>query len=334
MCKGVLLFLSFILLFPSVFAQKKDSEIAIILKKQYINTKTPIEVIFHKKMEQAILLLNGKELEDIAPKDGKWTYELNTDSLLDGTYKLQVKAIFAKKEYLSSVVSVTVDKTDPKVTFEKFIQRSKEQVTFYVKGSDVLSGMEKIEFFINKKSIGTGKREKEQYERSWKIPENSRGYHLLEIHAFDKAGNKKSISEKIRLDLQGPRIKVLAPLAQGPLREFLTSEVDVSDTAGVAKVNFLLKERPHKKGMLWQNKNKWGCKWDKLKDGKYKILVTATDKLGNTNQVVIYAEIDQTAPIIEWITPEQKVITSKAIPIKINIVDDSNILEVKLVSKK
>ncbi|MBU1558155.1 Ig-like domain repeat protein, partial [Patescibacteria group bacterium] len=332
MSKGVFFFIVFVLFFPYIFAQKQDIKILINLDKRVVNQKTPIEASISSKVDKAIILINEKPTGDLILKNGKWMYVLDTDSLLDGTHKIQVKAVLAKKEYLSPVVSIIVDKTPPDVHFKNLIQQKDKLVKFYATATDKIAGIDKLEFIINQKSIGFAKKIKDTYELEWKIPENSRGYHLFGIQAFDKAGNTKKITEKIRLDLQGPRIKVLAPLAQGPLREFLTCEVDVSDPADVAHVDFILKEIPDKKGILWQTKSKWGCKWDKLKDGKYKIIVTANDKLGNSNSVEIYAEIDQTPPIIEWISPEQKFISNKPIEVKINVIDDSNILDVKLLS--
>lgn len=290
-----------------------------------------IRVSNEQKWDNIIFFIDSKEL-GTATLDGKmWTYLWKTTEALDGEYKITAQASKNGQRYLSKSCSAIVDNTPPTLIIRPPKQVNTGLVTFEVEATDEIAQVLEVLFWLDQKMLGIGKASPNNiYTKSWRIPEGDRGYHLLEVECRDKLGNRIQKSEKIRLDRQGPRIQVLAPLAQGPTQGPLMCEAKISDISDIGHVEFTLKNHEDANCTTWHEQDRWGCKWDNLPDGMYQISVIAWDTLGNRTNLEIYTQIDTIAPLISWRTPSERVITCKPIDMEVDILDDGGILNTSL----
>ena len=281
-------------------------------------------------VEAVTFLRNGKPLGQAKKEKKQWHYRWRTAKTTDGIYQIGAQATFKKQKFTAVPQPVVVDNTAPIISVDSIQQKPGRQVVLTISIRDKTTAVSTSSFWLDQKTVPAQLVASGRYQIVWQVPAAARGYHLLEISASDKAGNHKKLEHKIRLDLQGPRIQVLSPLAQGPSRGPLACEVKITDPAAVADVRFVLQQQPQPQMTSWHQQDKWGAKWDGLGDGLYRIRVTAVDKLGNSNNIDIYAQIDETAPIVEWITPKKDILTNQKTPLQINVIDNASILEVSL----
>ncbi|MBP7021537.1 MAG: Ig-like domain repeat protein [Planctomycetes bacterium] len=323
-----LTFLLLLFFLPLCILQTQEAVFKIEKLPSHANSNLVLKVNNNKNWSGVVFFLDHKELGIAKLEDRHWLYDWDTTKYTDGTYTLTAQAEKDQQRYLSQPISIVIDNTAPSLKLLPYVQKNFGIVDFEIESSDETSEVKDILIWIDQKTIGAAKKITDnKYVKTWDIPDQARGYHLLEIEARDTLGNKAKYSEKIRLDRQGPRIQVLAPLAQGPTQGPLVCEAKITDPSGVGNIEFTLKDHPEIACTTWNEKDRWGCKWENLPDGSYQICLVAWDNLGNQTSLDIYTQIDTSPPLISWKKPTERTVISGPIDMEVDVLDDGGILE-------
>ncbi len=298
-----------------------------------------VELVVHGEGQECQLQSNERDIGRGIWKENVWKLRWDTTAWEDGKYTLLAKIKNNNQWITTPSILIIVDNSSPQIAIHPFIQKKRNEVLLIAEVKDILTAVCNVKFIVDQKWTGNGipcLDEKNQilpnlFQYSWNVPDDATGYHILEVQASDDAGNIAKASDKIRLDRQGPRIQVLAPLAQGPSNGPLVCETRITDASGIQNVDFILKQNPQLRGTSWQDGDVWGIKWHDISDGEYQITVIAYDKLSNSNSIDIFTQSDQTLPNIIWNKPSPDFISNSPIPITVEIKDASPILGANLV---
>ncbi|MEV1286204.1 Ig-like domain-containing protein [Micromonospora sp. NPDC049679] len=115
----------------------------------------------------------------------------------------------------------------------------------------------------------------------------------IKVQAFDAAGNSAAATVTVTADNAGPVVDFVAPDSWASLTGFVTSRLNLSDPAGIAKADLYVA------GTLEARRTSWP--WSAVismagRSGRVHLLWRVTDKMGNQTVVTRNVVADNSAP--------------------------------------
>ncbi|KGQ22227.2 hypothetical protein THFILI_08485 [Thermus filiformis] len=235
----------------------------------------------------------------------------NTAGYPDGQVTLKARAVDAAGNVGEATLSVTVDNTPPVV--EWLSPRDKQRVggvvTLVVAAQDGVSGQLTPTLRANGQPITDA--DQAQAGVQW----DTRGYSgevELEAEATDGAGNRTVSRITVTVDQTvadqtPPAVQVDSPASGSVVRGRVTVQVRATDNVGVVKVEAF-------DGALLLGSATAGVNGvftldvdsTKVEDGSRQWRVLAWDAAGNVGEATLSVTVDNTPPVVEWLSPRDK----------------------------
>ncbi len=237
--------------------------------------------------------LNGgawSALEPFASKDFMAAFD-------DGHYTMQVQAFDSLNNVASETVNFTVDTTAPVLTIDSPGEQSLISTPWavvYWHASDATTGVDGYQYRIDGAEWSSP-----SSITSFRFASLGEGVHLVEIRAFDQAGNMMQQGVNFTVDTVAPQIIIVSP---GPgtfinVSSALVSWNGTDSTTGILGYEYRVN------GGQWSAMiGVLGIQLD-LPDGHYSVQVRAFDRVGNTNTTSVTFVIDTVAPVPVFVSP-------------------------------
>ena len=125
------------------------------------------------------------------------------------------------------------------------------------------------------------------------------GLHIIDIVAYDYAGNDNSTRLIVYIDTSPPTINILSP-HEGEYLNLTTVEVEwnIADNFGVDKCLIRIDNE------AWINVSDFSYAFTNLQDGEHKVSIIAYDYAGNSAEASVRFVVDKTKPKISVIAPK------------------------------
>lgn len=201
-------------------------------------------------------------------------------SLGDGVYNMKLRAVDIAGNVGSTNFSASIDATEPDLSFvfngtPGLNGWYVSDVSVSTNASDALSGMDYAEVRAN--------------GGAWSLQQNlSEGIHDLEARAVDLAGNTKSISDVLRVDITPPKSSFTSHLGN----EITFGIVKLSGQSSDVLSGLLSAEVSIDEGRTWNaaelSGGSWSYEWDTtvLQNGTYTVTMRSMDLAGNRERPI------------------------------------------------
>ncbi len=223
--------------------------------------------------------------------------EFEISELDSGNHTLSVKARDYAGNTAMDSISFTIDTVDPTLDIlspdhnEIF---SQDNVELNWTGHDNITGIDKYQVEFNGQLIYEG--ESESYE----LVDLESGHHVVEITAFDNAGNEAMEEVEFIVDMVSPTVEITSP-EHDSVHSQETVMVEWSgsdDLSGIDRYELKLN------GELIYEGEEEAYELHDLEDGEHSVQVKAIDRVGQEGYQEINFMIDTQSPHLEISSPE------------------------------
>ena len=139
------------------------------------------------------------------------------------------------------------------------------------------------------------------YWTAWDTTALPEGTHTLSVVARDAAGNTGTSSMTVTVDRTPPALQIISPSAAEVVLDIVTIAADVVDSGGVARVSFSANGVPLGDDLTPPYAFVWDTSF--IPDGPYELTVSAEDRAGGLNTVVVNVAVANGTTRIEETDP-------------------------------
>src|SRR6266566_1427080 len=125
------------------------------------------------------------------------------------------------------------------------------------------------------------------------------GAHQLTVSASDKSGNAASLVVPIRIDNSGPTLGATAAAAGMPVSGLDRLQIPLLDPSGIATASVSLDAAPITSSLAPDGNLAASIETHWTGDGTHRIVIRATDRLGNASTLELPLVVDNTPPRLE-----------------------------------
>ena len=177
------------------------------------------------------------------------------------------------------------------------------------------SGIDRVEFYLGGSLQYTDY--SYPYEWIWSGLSLPDGTYAVSVLSYDTLNHSSSVVSGFELDNTKPSLSVSWTPSENLLSGLVMFDAVASDTNGVAYVQF------HLDGTLqytdYSAPYEWSWYTTLVQDGDHSLTVTATDNRGNSNQITVNLNVDNTAPSIFVNNPANETTLSGPCAITVNV---------------
>ncbi len=248
---------------------------------------------------------------------GSWT--LDTTNFGNGIRTIKIVARDAAKNSRSLDIEVGVDNKDPvvEITSPEADDLVTGTVDIEVDASDN-DEITSLEVFIDGVLVG----ETESFQ--WDSTSVNDGSRQITARVEDRAGNVANDVVWITVDNEDPAVEITTPEDASLHAGDILIEIEAEDDVSVEEVKCYLD------GSLLFTGSQHTWDSTEVEDGDHELKAVAEDGAGHTAEHVLEITIDNTAPTIELITPEEDETLEGDVEVEIDAEDASDITDVKV----
>ncbi|MCL6472752.1 MAG: DNRLRE domain-containing protein [Firmicutes bacterium] len=214
------------------------------------------------------------------------SFDLDTTKLIEGKHNLSVvvKDIFGRESIAE--IQITVDNTDPTgdITYPGNAQAVRQIVPIEVLAGDTLSGIDKVEYYVDNNLSETLYDAPYIYEWDTKSVED--GNHTLLTKIYDFAGNVISRQVTVSVDNTAPIPAINAPVSGAVLQGLALISGFAADNLVLDKIRLKVEKLGggYEKDFAATSAGSGSWIWDTsmVRDGEYTLMLDASDTAGNT----------------------------------------------------
>ena len=166
-----------------------------------------------------------------------------------------------------------------------------------------LYNISKVEFYVDDELVFTDTGPPWEYE--WDTTSWGEGIHVVRVVAYNIYNYTATESLRVFVDNTPPRVQVLSPSGGSYVREAVQLSVSINDAS-------LVEARLYINDTLvatWTTNGTYTCEWNTTlwPDGLYVLRLVAIDRCDNMAEASTRVVVDNTAPILEFMshTPEE-----------------------------
>ncbi|MEM0449892.1 MAG: Ig-like domain-containing protein, partial [Methanomassiliicoccales archaeon] len=250
--------------------------------------------------------------------------------LSDGKHKLTVKIYNADGNTGYDAINVTIDTTPPLLFIISPTEGSKNntgsiKVTWTA--SDATSGVKNYSLRVN-----SSEWKQQNLNTSYEITDLQNGTYLIEVRAFDNAGNSVIRKVNVTVDRAAPVVTFLEPTDNSFTSNVnFTAKWNITDDSGVNSTWARLVD-PNGVALPWYNLTGKNSTWitnltlggSNLSEGRWQLHIAANDTLGNNATSIVQFTVDITPPVLEILQPINGNYNNTGVVIVIwNIIEDN-----------
>ncbi len=298
------------------------------------------EVLVHARDSDGIVSVEWRvddgawsdmQLKEGSEGDGVWNATFNSTSFSDGNYTIEVRSTNSTDNVTYVDVDFTVDNTPPEVTFvaPDEGQHVADMTPIDFTTDDDTSGVESSDI-----RIAGGSWMSSDGHEDWDTKTVADGDHVIQVRAFDHAGNRGDAYRNVTVDNTPPDAEFVTPVEDEEVNGTITISVDVSDVSGVDSVEYSV-------GGDWTSLNltsgnstsgTWETDWNtqEVEDGDVDIELSVIDSLGNggMDDLTVYVNNVDSPPAVEILEPANGALVFGTVRIAANATDDEGISKV------
>jgi len=162
----------------------------------------------------------------------------------------------------------------------------------------------------------------EPYEFDWDTTNEPEATYLIRAVAYDTSFNSASDQVTVYIDRSPPSVVVTSPRSNEFVRGTITVNASASDATGVKRVEFYLDGSL--RATLTQAPFQLQLDTTTLADGPHRLRVVATDFANNQGQMAVDFSVDNTAPSLIILQPQQGATVSGVSQIQIQSADSGS----------
>ena len=229
--------------------------------------------------------------------NGYWEYRINTDSLIDGNYTVEVYAEDYASHIASNSVSINVDNNAPVLTI------------YSPKDGDILNGTVSINYYAEDTYL---KNVEYSVDNLGFVPINiplntalyKDGLHTIIVKASDLAGHVVEREVTVYFDNTPPSVTVVS-MPSGIISGVYNIAVEAKDNVGIKNVKCIVTPSSGNNTykLAWNADNGYYemiLNTTEFSDGTYTIKIVVEDESGKTSDVISHFTIDNSPPNIAY----------------------------------
>ncbi|MFX1250120.1 MAG: Ig-like domain-containing protein [Promethearchaeota archaeon] len=222
----------------------------------------------------------------------------------DGYHNITVVAYDQAGRSSQDTIWVQRDTVDPTISITSPANdtlTAQNSITIDWSGSDVDSGIDRYEVFLDDVSQGT------TTEVSMVLNLGTDGYHNITVVAYDKAGNQNQATVWVQRDMTVPTITLTSPANDSATNQAsITIDWSGSDAgSGIDYYDLYLNE------VFYGTTTSMSMVVSLGADGYYNVTVIAYDSAGNSNSDTIWIERDTVDPTVSVTSPSNDTRTNQ-----------------------